>query len=44
MAFWFTPLRTATQLFICIGSFSGPDGLLNDLQSLDDENTGYWPK
>jgi drug/metabolite transporter superfamily protein YnfA len=44
IAFWFTPLRTATQLFICIGSFLALMVCSMISSSLDDENTGYLPK
>jgi hypothetical protein len=44
IAFSFTPLHTAIQLFICIGSLLVLMVCSMISSSLDDENTGFWPQ
>jgi hypothetical protein len=44
IAFWFMPMHTAIQLFICIGSLLVLIICSIISGSLDDENTGYWPE
>jgi len=43
VVFLFTPLRTGTQVLLCIGSFVVLIICSALLGGLDDQNTGYWP-
>jgi hypothetical protein len=43
MIFWLIPLRTGTQVLLCIGCIAVLIICSVLLSNLDDKNTGYWP-
>lgn len=43
VVFFFMPLRTFTQVLLCVGSLAIALICFAVSGSLDDENTGYWP-